>query len=66
MFITRMPINAHESSKKTFMSIRDHLWPFVYDNEVMSLFSIQDEIDDVVDVANVDLAIMVGVGGAGL
>ena len=45
------------------MVIRDHLWPFVFNNEVPFLFSIQDEIDDVVDVANVDLAVIVCVGG---
>ena len=35
----------------------------MFNNEVLSLFSIQDDIDDVVDVANVDLAVIVRVGG---
>ena len=47
------------------MVIHGYLWPFVFNNEVLSLFSIQDDIDDVVDVANVDLAVIVRVGGGG-
>ena len=45
------------------MVIHGYLWPFVFNNEVPFLFSIQDEIDDVVDVANVDFAVIVCVGG---